>query len=165
MNIDQLNNKVSYYHYSDNFFIVGQKLYSENGLGIYGILVKESPQDNIAVIWEQIFEDVRKKEFNNSISRLSCLFAHDDEKDIDIWKDYFTKKGKKPPQYLYEVNANNSLKLDVSWLGDENKEYKYIEKCARNYWSGQKNKIILPEVLLEYPVTIVRLLSSGLGKF
>lgn len=103
-------------------------------------------------------ECIRANYFPQYLSRLQCLYAVEEIKELEPWSEFFSKNGAS----IWEVESNSeSIKkfdarnLRTAFLTDPSdlsQKFKY----AFNYWNLSPTTSPLPEVLLPFPVRIVR---------
>lgn len=121
-------------------------------------------QDVDGTIAEIIFELVRQIHFPNAPSRLTSLFASQTIDAAEQW-DRFWYKCFGPiveqlPKSLWEIEFETDAKLfDASFFDVmSNNKFSYLLglENAYRYWRGEFSDEPLPELLIPYPVTVLR---------
>ena len=151
------------------------KKYFPNGLSPHGLssMLKRQiyEQDFNEPSTELIFELVRQLHFPDASSRLTSLYASESIAQAEQWYNLFHKnfKGSKDqlPQSLWEIEFETPARLyDAYFLNDStcknHYEFSYLTKLenAHRYWQGEFSQHPLPELLVQYPVKVTRLLRN-----
>ena len=160
-------------YFSDPMRIALTKKYFPDGLSPHGLSMllihKSSEHDFQEPITEIIFELVRQTHFSSSPSRLCSMYASESIEQAELWYKLWHKnfKGSKNqlPQSLWEIEFETNAKLyDANWLNhfpcESQNGFSYLAELenAHHYWKNDFTKIPLPELLIPYPVKIVRVL-------
>jgi hypothetical protein len=134
MNCDlDILKKDFFYHGSDFEFGIGEILLPKRREK----LLKRAKR---VLILENIFEEIREKEFADRPSRLDCVYvAHESKKALE--KDY-----------LYKVSASGNMFFTdqnlFTFAGTYAKSKDEIRDYARAYWSDGKISYDRPEILV-----------------
>ncbi len=146
--------------------------YFPNGLSPHGlsslICLEKCEDDFIEPIVEIIFELVRQQHFPHSPSRLTSFYASESIDEAEKWCHFLYKvhghKQNQVPQSLWEIKYETESKLyDAKFLDiTTNDSFSYLAALenAHNYWNGSMSNNPLPELLIPYPVTVIRLLRQ-----
>ena len=116
-------------------------------------------------ITEIIFEYIRKIHFPEKSSRFSSVYASESIETAQIWKKLWEKNFKdqegQVAQSLWEIEFETpAMIFDASFLDSfgDNRIFSplLLIHNAHMYWYGAKSNHPLPELLIPYPVTVVR---------
>lgn len=166
--------KISKY-FSDPTRIALTKKYFPDGLSPHGLsmlLRYQSSNPNIQEpITEIIFELIRQLHFPNAPSRLNSLYASETLEQALQWKNlwckYFDNKEGQIAKSLWEIGYETDAQLyDAKWLDylpcKNSKEFSYLIKLenAQHYWQHDFSPAPLPELLIPYPVKVIRILRN-----
>lgn len=162
-------------YFSDPTRIALAKKYFPSGLSPHGLsmLLIHNPSDYDfqEPITEIIFELVRQIHFPDSPSRLCSMYASESIEQAELWYTLWYKnfKGSKNqlPQSLWEIEFEKDAKIyDANWLshfpsGSQN-GFSYLTELenAHHYWKNDFTQTPFPELLIPYPVKIVRILRD-----
>ena len=81
---------------------------------------------------EQVFEQVRKEQFNDLPSRQKCIWLTDEE-NLEYWKTMSTEE---KCLLTLELQEEKMICCDESWLYIDTFLDDEYERRARNYWTG-----------------------------
>ena len=162
-------------YFSSNFEITMVRKYFPNGLNPHGFsrlaLYKTCDDDFNEPLTEIIFELVRQLYFPDAPSRLTSLYASESIEQAMIWqklwKNNFKDNNEQLAHSLWEIEYESNAKLfDANHLNIfSNDEFSYITALdyANKYWQGHFSENPLPELLIPYPVTIVRIIPDTIS--
>lgn len=151
------------------------KKYFPDGLSPHGLasmLKRQLNEDDFSEpVTELIFELVRQLHFPDAPSRLTSLYASESIAQAEQWYDLFHENFKDSknqlPQSLWEIEFEAPARLyDAYFLNDitckSHYEFSYLTKLenAHHYWQGDFSQHPLPELLVQYPVKVTRLLRN-----
>ncbi len=152
--------------------ITSIKKYFPNGLNPHGLsmLINHPLCDDsfTEAITEIIFELVRQLHFPDSPSRLTSLYASESIEQSEIWQRLWYKNFQNQKEQnahsLWEISYKTNAKLyDANFLNimpDDEFSYIFALDSAYQYWQGNISKDPLPELLVPYPVTVVRIVRD-----
>lgn len=161
------NQILSKYLTNPELRLLGLK-YFPNGLSPHGLqtllpqhLTSPAAYESIAEI---VFELVRQKDFPESPSRLSSLYASETITHAEQWlqhfKGTFFHQRSQLPLSLWEISFKSNARLyDAKLLDiepDDCFSYLPLLEHAYRYWRGEMTPSPLPELLIPYPVLVVR---------
>lgn len=159
-------------HFSDLDQVVLVKKYFSQGLSPHGFLSlqkrKPDSPDLCEPIIELIFELVRQHYFSDRPSRLSCLYA---SKTIDqalqwhnLWCKNFSFDHRHTAESLWEIEFDSDEVLcDANFLNIFTEDqFSFVTALdhAYRYWNGESTQTPLPELLVRFPVTVIRNLGD-----
>jgi len=154
---EQLNSK------GEDFIQILQGHYTNDGLNLSkenaDVAVKYADQ-TIRAIREMIVEMVRLQEYPEYPSRMSCLYATKDYKDVLKWKELFYSYNRKVLQIVKLRVIGNSFEGNGNLL-PKNDAAPFSRKIdqAREYWLGNvKNE--LPEILIDGKIEVVEVIED-----
>ena len=144
--------------------------YFPDGLNPLGIQVLQThtkkENDEQQAISEIIFEFIRRVHYPNVPSRLASLYASKSVEEAEQWcrrwKTAFGKDSEQTPESLWEIEYETNAELyDAAWLDvaaseDNLISYPTMIESAHYYWRHKFLQSSFPELLIRYPVTIVR---------
>lgn len=141
--------------------------YLPNGVGPHGLsMLSNWPMSEHQVmepIIELTFELVRQMNFPDAPSRLSSLYGAETLGGAMLWNCILRKNLKNEPgqlpESLWEIEFETEARTyDAKWLDIPDKDFSMLNQMehAYNYWGGIHTTSPLLELLIPYPVTIVR---------
>ncbi len=147
-----------YYHISRREINKGKTLTQS----IYGERIIDQQtvdKDYNLYIKEKIFEDIRSQDYQDTPSRLNCVFLYP---DINIAR-FFWAKEYLYQAYLYEVEIKNGVPFmtEMDLLHCDGLRYTQIKKNAHKYWQQiyHPNSCTL-ECLLDGKAVVKRLVEA-----
>lgn len=162
-------------YFSDPERIALAKKYFPNGLSPHGLsmLLKYQSSDSSfqEPVTEIIFELTRQLHFPTSPSRLNSLYASETINQADQWRrlwcENFNNTLGQVAQTLWEIEYKTNAQLyDANWLDyfsfEGHKEFSYLVKLenAFHYWQHDFTPTPLPELLIPYPVKVIRVIRN-----
>lgn len=119
-----------------------------------GRIVPATTEDAKIEITETFLEFLRKELFRDKPSRLQSVFALKHLSDLKLWSQFL-----KNEYYVWEIEFNHNH----YHYGDASL-FTFGEKLEKEnafwYWGGKFNNPALPELVIELPVKINRLISQ-----
>lgn len=113
--------------------------------------LKTISKETAFYIREQVFEDVREREYPNLPSRQKCLWVTGKEK-IPYWKTIHSSG----TQYLLTLELEGDLFCgDDYWLTANTFSSEVYEERAKHYWTGEKSSSPNEEYLFCGKATVV----------
>ena len=120
-------------------------------------------------IAEIIFELVRQLHFPDAPSRLTSLYASESIEQAEnwqrLWRNYFDDQPEQTACSLWEISYKTNAKLyDANFLNimsDDEFAYTTALDSAYKYWNGIMSENPLPELLIPYPVTVMRTIRNN----
>ncbi|MDD3186574.1 MAG: DUF2441 domain-containing protein [Anaerostipes sp.] len=106
-------------------------------------------------------EIIRQNFFPEKPSRFKSIFAVEKLKEFLLWSDYLEVNNQ---SHIYEIEFKESqcCKLDAYFLKGGISSHNIQDKEALiKYWSGKMSDNPLPELVIQLPVRVKRLLSPS----
>lgn len=162
-------------YFSDPVRISLIKKYFPNGLSPHGLsmLLKYQSSDSSfqEPITEIVFELIRQLHFSTAPSRLNSVYASETIEQAEqwqkLWHKNFNNIAGQTAQTLWTIEYETEAQLyDANWLDyfsfEGHKEFSYLAKLenALHYWQHDFTPTPLPELLIPYPVKVVRILRN-----
>lgn len=161
-----------YKYLPDTSQIALAKKHFPNGLSPHGLSMlcsrKTSATAFHELITEVIFELVRQLDYPDAPSRMTSLYASQTieqaQKWRSLWQKNFGDMLGQTGESLWEIEYNTNANLyDANFLNimpEDEFSYTYALEFAHKYWQGSMSENPLPELLIPYPVTIVRMIRD-----
>ena len=173
-------NKVFYHVVTERPMYLGQKIVFDDNhhSGVFERINKEKDKidkvyngQNIEMtddlqkaLREYELEEVRKNEYPQYPSRLSCLYISNSLEEAEFWYNIFIEQGR-PTFQIVKVEVEGSVFTGDAWncfKGTDDKE-KNME-LARKYWKNEKNerneKPII-ETLVDGTISIIEIIREN----
>ena len=120
---------------------VYERIYKEKDFidKIYKQEQVEITEDISKALREFALEEVRKKEYPNYPSRLSCLYASNTQEEAEFWYNVFIDQNR-PTFQIVKLEVDGPSFTGDAWncfKGTSNIEENYSK--ARAYWNNEKN--------------------------
>lgn len=112
--------------------------------------------------WENIFEEVRQKEFKNLPSRKKCIYVCEGIEELMVWYKKLIDESKSENAIIYELKLDEErvFKCDANILEMDILTDSQFEDKAWEYWSGKRTDNPLIENLYTGKVQILNEYSS-----
>ena len=154
---EQLNSK------GEDFYEILHNQYSNEGIYLNkedaDVTIKYADQ-TIRAIREVIVEMVRLQEYPQYPSRMSCLYATKNYKDVLKWKVLFDSYNRKVLQIVKLRVIGNSFEGDGNLLPkDDGVPFSRKIEQAREYWKGNVENE-LPELLIDGKIEVVEVIDD-----
>lgn len=152
--------------------------YFPDGMNIHGLstlTARPTKSKYIGPVIEIVFELVRQLHFPDAPSRLACLYATQSLEQAETWRQILRKNPHRMPNQtlhsLWEIAYDTDARLyDAVWLdaasedrdGNDVISYLSLMDSACQYWSRAFTASPKPELLVPYPVTVLRILRRNI---
>jgi len=116
----------------------------------------KATHDSLLAVRELVFENVRRKEFNDLPSRHTCLYLCPDRREcVRYWWNELVTQGHDPGKTIWDVIVTGEIFLTPDLVKLQSMSVEEWEALARRYWSPHDAELDNDEILFAGEIEVV----------